>query len=165
MEEKKYYLEEESYVLLHSGEIPEVALHGSLYYLTEDQDGPGLELDRQDLQQLMQHVVTRYCEIMRRDLDPANRDKSIYRGLKRCVANWQRLKKFCRQEHLDLSSIKDEMRDRLHDFLHNEAGEVHTGTRTSSINCSVDLLQLLITDLGLSGDSLPANWQALCRPE
>ena len=33
---KKACIEEEAFIVLHSGEIPEVAYHGSLYYLTED---------------------------------------------------------------------------------------------------------------------------------
>ena len=34
--DKKTYIEEEVFVVQHSGEIPEVTLHESLYYLSED---------------------------------------------------------------------------------------------------------------------------------
>ncbi len=47
--DKTYYLEEELLLIENSGEIPEVAYHGSLYFLREDPDGPALNLSDEDL--------------------------------------------------------------------------------------------------------------------
>ena len=54
--DKKAYIAEEAFMVLHSGEIPEIALHSSLYYLTEDPDGPGLELNADEILPLKQAV-------------------------------------------------------------------------------------------------------------
>ena len=43
-DERTLLLEEELLLVRHSGEIPEVALHASVHYLTEDPEGPGLVL-------------------------------------------------------------------------------------------------------------------------
>ena len=75
--DKKAYIAEEAFMVLHSGEIPEIALHSSLYYLTEDPEGPGLILTAADILPLKQEVVKRYQEIILRDLEPKNRDKGI----------------------------------------------------------------------------------------
>ena len=80
--DKKSLTAEEVFVVLHSGEIPEVTFHESLYYLTEDAEGPGLQTKNDDVFPLKQAVVKRYRVIILRDLDPGNRDKRIYRGLR-----------------------------------------------------------------------------------
>ncbi len=160
--DKKTYIEEEAFVVLHSGEIPEVTLHESLYHLTEDSDGPVLMLDGKDILPLKQAVVSRYREIILRDLDPANRDKSIYRGLARCAANWQRLEKFCRRENLALQAIRDEVAIALGQFFDNEIRDVQSGSRVSCINCSHQEIENLAYSLGSSLDNLPKGWQELC---
>ena len=58
MKEKKFYLEEEAIIIGNSGEIPEIAYHGSLFYLMEDADGPGLNLTEADLLPLKKMVVS-----------------------------------------------------------------------------------------------------------
>jgi hypothetical protein len=78
--DKKTYIEEEVFVVQHSGEIPEVTLHESLYYLSEDDEGPGLQVKPDDVFPLKLAVVKRYRTIILRDLAPGNRDKRIYRG-------------------------------------------------------------------------------------
>jgi len=52
--DKKTYIEEEAFIVQHSGEIPEIAFQGSLYFLTEDPDGPVLKLDASDILPLKQ---------------------------------------------------------------------------------------------------------------
>ncbi|MBU0483789.1 MAG: hypothetical protein KKB30_04670 [Proteobacteria bacterium] len=146
---KDFILSEEMLIIKHSGEIPEVAYHGSLYYLTADQEGPQLSLDHNDLAQLKKMVVERYCEIIRRDLTPENRDKTIYRGLARCVANWHRLVKFGQKEKIDLETIRQDTAGRLRAFLEQEVNEVQKGTRGSSINCSKKTLADFAEELGL----------------
>ncbi len=162
MDNKKRYLEEEALIVRHSGEIPEVALHGSLYFLTTDPDGPRIQLGTTDLHYLKKMVVERYCEIIRRDLDPANRDKTIYRGLARSYANWNRLINFCDTENFSTKSIQCEIAAQLMDFMFNEVNEVHAGTRTSCINLSVEFLRNFFMALGVSIQNLPTGWERLC---
>lgn len=156
------YIDEEAFIVLHSGEIPEIALHGSLYYLTEDPDGPGLELGNDDILPLKQAVVERYRKIILRDLDPRNRDKKIYRRLERCAVNWQRLHKFCSREGLDFAAIGVEFGAALQNFLQQELLDVHGKKRFSSINCSRAEVSRLAISLGLLPVDLPPGWQELC---
>ena len=95
---KEDLLTDEVLIIEESGEMPEVAYHGTIYYLTRDPDGPSLTLDAQDHIPLKKAVIQRYMTIMIRDLTPDNRSKSLYRGLERCICNWQRLKLFSTRE-------------------------------------------------------------------
>ena len=160
--DKKRYIAEETLIIMHGGEIPEVAYHGSLYYLTEDSEGPGLTIDDNDTVSLKQAVLTRYQAIILRDLDPDNRDKRIYRGLSRCAVNWDRLVKFCIKEKMDYEDIRAVAADRLREFLHREAADVRSGARSSSINCSVGEVESMAGPLGLKPKDMPERWQELC---
>jgi hypothetical protein len=160
--DKADLLADELLIVRHSGEIPEVALHGSIYYLTQDPDGPVLKLKDEDLAPLKSAVVERYCEIIFRDLEPDNRDKGLYRGLARCVANWGRLAKFCRLEGRKMNRIRSEVAEALCRFLGRELDDVLSGRRISCINCSADELRQLAVDLNLSDNDLPDGWQCLC---
>ena len=159
---KKAYIEEETFIVRHSGEIPEVAYHGSLYYLTEDPSGPGILLELHEIIPLKQAVVERYREILLRDIDPGNRDKRIYRGLARCLANWQRLEKFCAREKMDFLVIQNEAATALKEFLNNEIDEVVNDNRSSCVNCSAKEIEILVNSLGISVVDLPEGWQELC---
>ena len=161
-QDKKACIEEEALIVRHSGEIPEVAYHGSLYYLTEDPTGPGIELGPEDTKPLSQAVVERYREIVLRDLKPANRDKGLYRGLARCAANWQRLEKFCAREKLDFQVIQNEAATALKEFLINEIDDVVNDNRSSCVNCSAKEIEILVNSLGRSLVDLPEGWQELC---
>ena len=85
--DREYMLEEEWLLVRHSGEIPEVALHASLHFLCEDEDGPGLVLTAEEVKPLQEAALTRYQEIILRDLDVANRDLSLFRGHRRANHN------------------------------------------------------------------------------
>ena len=163
--DKKKYIEEEAFMIVHSGEIPEVTLQSSLHYLTEDPEGPGLELNGDDIIPLKQAVVERYRAIILRDLDPGNRDKRIYRGLARCRVNWQRLRKFCAGENIDFAGIQAEAAEALQYFLQQEVLDVKGGKRFSCINCSREDIYSLSESLGLSSADLPQGWQELCTGE
>ena len=163
--DKKAYIAEEAFMVLHSGEIPEIVLHSCLYYLTEAPDGPGLEFNADDILPLKQAVVKRYREIILRDLEPKNRDKGIYRGLARCAVNWQRLLKFCSRESLDFTAAQTETAAAVQRFLQQEVIDVENGRRSSCINCSVQDIEKLADSLGLSMDDLPEGWQQLCPEE
>ncbi len=156
-------LEEEALIIRHSGEIPEVALHSSLYYLTADPDGPRLQhLALDDIRPLKEEVLRRYEKILLRDLDPGNRDKRIYRGLARSCVNWKRLKKFAEKEGLDLLHIRERAATALVGFLEQEVEDVRSGKRCSCINCGFDELLNLATDLGVRMEDLPKGTEKLC---
>lgn len=160
--DKKKHIEEEVFVVENSGEIPEVTLHESLYHLTEDPDGPSLKLDAEDIIPLKQAVFRRYRAIILRDLDPASRDKSIYRGLARCLANWQRLEKFCNRENMNFRTIQNEAVIALKNFFDNEIKDVQSGSRSSCINCTHHEIETLVYFLGFTLDEMPKGWQDIC---
>ena len=162
-QDKGTHIAEEAFVILHSGEIPEVTYHESLYFLTEDAEGPCLKLNFDDILSLKQAVVKRYRVIILRDLDPQNRDKSLYRGLARCLANWKRMEKFCAMEKIDSSAIRIETADALIIFLCNEIADVRSGGRSSSVNCCQAEIEELAQLLRLSAGDLPEGWQKLCQ--
>jgi hypothetical protein len=154
---KKNILSEEAFLILHSGEIPEVAYYGSIHYLTEDPEGPLLDIEPRDLISLEEAVVQRYRTIILRDLTPANRDRGIYRGLKRCAANWKRLVSFSDKRSIDIFSIRQEVIKALKDFLSREIIDISSGKRKTCINCSYSVLTEFAYSLGLSRDDLPAQ--------
>lgn len=163
MLDKESLLSEELLIVRNSGEIPEIAFHSALYYLSADPEGPKLRLAGEDIRQLEAQVVARYREIMLRDLDPANRDLRLYRGLRRCIYNWERLGKFCNRQGLPCDEgLRREITAALCAFLHNEAHEVREGLRPSSVNCTAAELAQLCEALALDAAQLPAGWQALC---
>jgi hypothetical protein len=159
---KKNILSEEAVLILNSGEIPEVAYYGSIYYLTEDPEGPHLNIEPRDLISLEEAVVQRYRTIILRDVTLGNRGRSIYRGLKRCAANWKRLVNFSDKRSIDISSIRKEVTEALKDFLRQEIMDVSSGKRKTCINCSYSVLTELAYGLGLSRDELPTRVKMLC---
>lgn len=163
MENKEFHIDEELLIVRHSGEIPEVALHGSIYFMTEDPEGPAMRLDRKDLDRLREMAAARYREIIRRDITSENRDKGLYRGLARCIANWHRYQKFCRSAGLEDNGFRRELVGSLRQFLNNEIMEVTSGRRKSCINCSSRELAAFFCELGILPEQQPAGWQQLCR--
>ena len=155
-------LAEELLIIRHSGEIPEIAFHGALYYLCEDPAGPRLTLQQKELALLRQQVVTRYREILLRDLRPENRDARVYRGLKRCLCNWERLGKFCARQNLEIEvALRLEIAESLRCFLRQEAEDVRAGTRQSCLNCAWGELAAFAKELGLQPESLPKDMRLL----
>jgi len=159
---KQGHIAEEAFIVETSGEIPEVAMHSSIYYLTEDPDGPALQLDSEDILPLKQAVVKRYRAIILRDLDSGNRDKGIYRGLARCAHNWQRLIKFCARENIAIGAYRVETAGAMQRFLQQEIADTESAERTSSINCSSEVVESLAGSLGLAVADLPEGWLTLC---
>jgi len=155
-------LEEELIILRNSGEIPEIALHTSLFYLTEDEDGPQITLEAHEQQALCEAALARACEIVLRDLDPANRDLRIYRGPARSMANWYRLQKLCARMGLACPGFRETVAGLLVAFLATELQEVGAGCRTSSVNCTARDIEKYCRELGLDLSALPRGWQNLC---
>ncbi len=160
--ERELLIEEEALIVRHSGEIPEIALHSSLYYITEDKEGPGLSLVDEERKVLYEAVLTRHKEIILRDLDPENRDKTLYRGVARTIANRQRFLNLCQRLGYDCLSFDSQIADALVLFLQQETEDVATGRRSSSINCDLDELRTFVAELGLDPSLLPSGWESLC---
>ena len=99
-------LEDEWFIVRHSGEIPEIALHSALYYLTDDPDGPRLQLSGEESEYLQEAAASRYHEIIMRDLCFENRDLTIYRGVRRAICNWHRFVAFCERQ----DSVSNQLR-------------------------------------------------------
>ncbi len=166
MTETESLLAEEMLIVRHSGEIPEIAFHGSLYYLCEDPAGPQLTLSQEELDSLRQQVVARYREILLRDLSPENRDARIYRGLKRCIFNWERLGKFyTRQEMVIEETLRQEIAEALRGFLRQETMEVRVGLRQTCLNCTREELETFAREIGIQPEQLPEDLESLFCPQ
>ncbi|MCK9293817.1 MAG: hypothetical protein M0P70_01935 [Desulfobulbaceae bacterium] len=162
MSSKEMFLEDEVFIIEDAGgEMPEVAMHGSLYFLCSDPEGPGLSLEKQDHLPLKKAVINRYQTIILRDLQPENRKKSIYRGLQRSAINWRRLKLFAEAQNLDTGHVRQKVAAALVSFLEQEICFVRLGER-SCINCSRQTLCEFAGELGLCSEDLAAGWQDLC---
>ncbi|MDW7773349.1 MAG: hypothetical protein SCH71_10705 [Desulfobulbaceae bacterium] len=162
-DERESILEEEVIILRNSGEIPEIALHSSLYYLEEDENGPHLSLLEKELNILYEAALYRAQQIILRDLNPDNRDLSIYRGPARAIVNWQRLQNFCRRIDRQCPGFNEVVSRALVSFLRNEVRDVETSARQSSVNCSRSQLYSFVQKLCLEVNSLPRGWESLCR--
>ena len=148
-------LEDEWYGVRYSGEIPEVALCSALYYLAEDRNGPGLDLAPVHVEKLVEAAKLRYREIVLRDLNHENREKRIYRGIKRSIANWGRYKEFCNRRGVDSTSLKYEAAAALLIFLSEEIGDVERGLRAPAVNCSLEEVLDFASQLGIAASALP----------
>jgi len=155
-------LEEEILIVRHSGEIPEIALYSSFYYLTEDSEGPQITLHEFELQALYDAAIKRACEIVLRDLDPDNRDLGLYRGPARTIYNWHRLQNFCRRINRECPGFTETVAKALVDFINREMQDVQLSMRCSSVNCSERELQSFIAELCIDPGTLPSGWASLC---
>lgn len=156
--------ENEWYIVRHSGETPEIALHSALYYLTRAKDGPGLALTDLEVENLEQAAVERFREIILRDFDHDNADKPIYRGIERSIVNYRRYITFCERRNLDASSVRQLAARALVAFLEREIAEViGEGRRSSIINCQFERLRTFALDLGVDEENhLLLNIASLC---
>ncbi len=64
-ENRMAVLDDECLMIRSSGEIPEVALHNALYFLTRDPEGPGFKLRANEVRRLNEAVIWRYRRIIR----------------------------------------------------------------------------------------------------
>jgi hypothetical protein len=156
-------LEDEWYHVRYSGEIPEVALHSSIHFLTEDSEGPEIHLDEKSLRYLQGAAVSRYREIILRDITPENRETTIYRGVLRTIANWRRLKRFCHRHELSYGGLKDEIGRQLLVFLNNEIEERQENKDSTSLNCSFVDLVSFAAELDVSLASFQDKLKTICQ--
>lgn len=150
-QDRSSILEDELFLLRDSGELPEIAYHSSLYYLTEDQDGPCLFLTKSEQRLLQEAALERCQQIVLRDLLPDNRDLGIYRGPQRSIYNWQRYCRFCqRVDQRQDDAFKERVAQALVRFIRQEAADVEEGCRESSVNCTTEDLLAFAEEVGVS---------------
>jgi hypothetical protein len=134
-------LEDEWYAVRYSGEIPEVA----------------------QVMHLVDAVRLRYLDIIERDLLPANRQTSGYRGIRRAIINWSRFELFCDSYDLDISEEKKQVARALLHFLAREIKDMQSPEHRCCINCSFEELCDFSEQLGLSGTEHLSPLSAHCR--
>ncbi len=157
------YLEQEWYVVRHSGEIPEIALHSSFYYLIEDCDGPQLTLSLAHKSVLIEAAAERFREIILRDLSHENRDKREYRGVGRAVVNYQRYKTFCQRQCYEDQRFAGDVAYALLLFLAAEQVIARGESVDDVLNCSFSELCAFGVELGLVQSAFPESVAALCQ--
>ena len=156
-------LEDEWYHVRYSGEIPEVALHSSLHFLSEDPEGPGIQVHGDVLTSLHEAVIARYREIILRDITPCNKETSGYRGVLRAIANWRRLKRFCHRHCVGYAEIQAEVARQLRVFLEHEIAQADTDALAISLNCSFVELESFAIELDLSLTVWRDRLEPLCQ--
>jgi hypothetical protein len=161
--DRAYILAEEWLLVRHSGEIPEVALHSSLHYLCEDTEGPRFILADEELRPLQDAVLERYREIVLRDLDVGNRDRSLFRGIKRALHNWYRFARFSDTIGCPYEEFRETAAQALMLYLQQELDDVCSGKRSSSINCTTEAMLSFAHTLGIDSVDLPGKWACLCE--
>lgn len=143
-------LENEWYIVRHSGETPEIAYNSAIYFLTRAKDGPRIQLSDQQYGDLKEAAVTRYSEIILRDLLHANHDKPIYRGVERSRVNYTRFGAFCRRQQIDKTAVRRMAAEAFQLFLETELRQLQFGRLVSIINCSYSDLQEYAESLGVA---------------
>jgi hypothetical protein len=162
MSDRRSWIEDEVFAIRQSGEMPEVALHTAFFFLQEDPEGPRLRLTPKEMHLLKDAVEQRYVRILMRDLNPRLRDRSLYRGLARAMANWQRLERFCEGEHRDAAAHRKSAAEALLAFLTVEEKDIAAGRPPATVNCTVSELETFARTLGLRPSDLPQDWKRVC---
>ena len=155
-------VEDEWYAVRYSGEIPEVAYHGALFHLTEERDGPRIELNNDQRDRLLEAVTLRYLDITLRDLRPENKNSGGYRGLKRSFINWQRFLIFCERCAIDGTVHREVVAAALADLLQHESGLVEKGASEGGFNCSLAELLKFMELVGLDQSAMPPLVKNYC---
>lgn len=141
-------LEDEWYLVRHSGETPEIALHSALYFLTRSKDGPHLKLNDMQLADLQAAAVERFYEIITRDIIPANVGTPGYRGIERAIVNYQRYLSFLGRQSLE-NTLRESVGRQLIEFLSFEYGELLAAKRESFFNISLAEISVFSDQLGV----------------
>ncbi len=161
--ERELLLENEWFVVRHSGEIPEITLHGSLYHLISDPEGPGLLLTETENRYLQDAAIARSREIVLRDLEPDNRELPIYRGIRRSIINYRRHLNFLARLQRDDSRFTKTVRDKLEFFLLQEINEMNS-VKKKSLDCTREELLDFMKEVGLNKSKVD-GWHNLCCPD
>lgn len=155
-------IEDEWYTVRYSGEIPEVAYHGALFHLTEEQDGPRIELQNDHKELLLEAVTQRYLDITLRDLLPENKNTGAYRGIKRSFVNWQRFVLFCKRHDIEGTRHRETIGAAFVECVQHEVGLAEKEKSPAEFNCSFSELHRFAELLGLQPTAIPGSAQHYC---
>jgi len=147
---RESYLQQEVDLIENSGEMPEVAFYEALYYLTEEEEGPKLILTSSDIKLLEDAVVNRFKTIILRDLEFANRKSSIFRGLKRAIINYDRLKKYQKKKNRTDPGMNKEIGRSLIEYIRCECEDISDKRHYRTINCTREELEQFAEELGVT---------------
>ncbi|BHH82153.1 hypothetical protein [Desulforhopalus sp. 52FAK] len=142
-------IDNEWYIVRHSGETPEIAYNSSIYFLERAADGPGVVLTKTQQDILKKAAIERYEEIILRDMYHDNVCKSIYRGIVRSICNYERFLNYCRRQDLDPCSVQKNAADLYSRFLQQEFLNISTGHTSTIINCTYIELEEFASALGV----------------
>ncbi len=156
-------LENEWYLVRHSGEIPEIALHSAIYYLTRAKIGPCAILNKNHFEMLQKAAIERFTEIVLRDLQHANSGKETYRGIGRSIINYRRFCTFCLRQNVDPGEVRRQAAEALENFLATELSLLSNGKRISIINCSYSELHVFAAELGVELIDRFAGMTVFCQ--
>lgn len=144
------YLQQEVDWVENSGEMPEVAFYEAFYYLTEEEEGPKLILTLSDIKRLEDAAINRFKTIILRDLKFANRRLSIFRGLKRAIINYNRLKKYQKRKNRIDPGLEKMIGRFLLEYIRRECEEISDRRHYRTINCTREELEQFADELGVN---------------
>lgn len=153
MDSRESCVQDEVEWIEYSGEIPEVAFYESLAYLTEKAEGPRLILTPFDIKRLEDAVMHRYKIIILRDLDYATRGSPMFRGIKRALINYGRLKRYQARKKRDMPGVKKEIALSLTDYIDREYRDISKGRLYTTLNCGREKLEEFAGELGINIDT------------
>lgn len=161
--EREELLADEQLIVRHSGELPEIALHASLYYLSQNPEGPEIQLTPQEQATLQDAAMDRFLEILLRDLNPLFRDLPLYRGVQRAIDNWNRFQIFCQRIERDSLLFQEQLASALVELLRCHHLEMQTQGHSPTLNCSPADLHSFVAALCVESSQLPADLHRLCN--
>ncbi|MCF8056296.1 MAG: hypothetical protein K9K37_06620 [Desulfocapsa sp.] len=161
-EERRELLVDEWLIVRNSGEIPEITFHSALFYLQEDEEGPGIELTDEEVDSLKEAALARYHEIIIRDISLENYHRSIYRGVRRTIYNWQRCQAFEERKSVSCDEFCETVVRALLLFLHDGVSAAGRTLPERFINCTVGELRKLAEDLQIKPGQLPHDIARFC---
>ncbi|MCJ7618191.1 MAG: hypothetical protein MUO43_16810, partial [Desulfobacterales bacterium] len=95
-------------------------------------------------------VVNRFKTIILRDLEFANRKSSIFRGLKRAIINYNRLKKYQRKKNRTDPGIEKTIGRSLIEYIRCECEDISNKRHYRTINCTIEELEQFADELGIN---------------
>lgn len=161
-EERAELLDDEWLIVRNSGEIPEITYHSSLYFVSVDPEGPGIELSAVEKNRLKDAAVQRYYEIILRDIRLDNFHKTIYRGIRRTIYNWYRCKAFGERQNLDCSAFRETAARELILFLEQGRQAAGKNLPVNFLNCCFGELLGLAEELDIDPEKLSPNLVQFC---
>lgn len=164
-EERSEILDDEYLIVRNSGEIPEITLHSALHFLTEDPEGPGLELTGDELSVLKSAAAERCQEIVLRDIQLENYHKTLYRGIRRSIYNLERYQQFCTRQDLDWHGFQKTVGEQLLRFLDEGVSVAGTDIPKQFLNCTYPQLLDFASECGVKKEQLPENIENHCTLE